>query len=292
MKKSIDLNEIYEEACQNSEFCKSVERSANEAEAVALAYENTPDKSVGVNALIGMHGSEPIFWNMSKQNVLASCDSGYGVYSHGHNLPIMSIRENYSVDEVGYYMFVGDGTAWDKNRDEHCIECCELFRYAQREEKHDRVVSELLSLIKDRQKMTDEELKTQRHIELFFINLNMPAVHDFYVRNKSALDEIVATTFSDGKRIKVGLYLSGRPNLFYTSPTRELFGAYKKDFDAKLVGVCRSKLSSVLLTGSQMAYFDSYRYVSPTMPRLPAFFINEKDATYLKLPNTWQINRD
>lgn len=292
MKKPIDLNEIFEEACKNSEFCKNVECNTVESYALVLAYANKPEKSEDVRALVGISHDGPVFWNMSKQNVLAACDSGYGVYALGHNLPIMSIRENCSADEVGYYMFVGDGTAWDKNRDEHCIECCELFRYAQREEKHDRVVLELLSLIKDRQKMTDEQLKTQRHIELFFINLNMPAVHDFYVRNKSALDEIVATTFSDGKRIKVGLYLSGRPNLFYTSPTRELFGAYKKDFDAKLVGVCRSKLSSVLLTGSQMAYLDSYRYVSPTMPRLPAFFINDKDVTYLKLPNTWQINRD
>ncbi len=292
MKRKNDLNGIYKEATQNAEFCKSVERFVNEAEALALAYENTPDKNAGINALIGMHGSEPIFWNMSKQNVFASCDSGYGVYSNGHNLPIMSIREHYSVDEVGYYMFVGDGTAWDKNRDEHCIECCELFRYTQREEKHDRVVAELFSLIKDRQKMTDEELKTQRHIELFFINLNVPNVHEFYVRSKSALDEIVATTFSDGKRIKVGLYLSGRSNLFNTSPTRELFCAYKKDFDAKLVGVCRSKLSSVLLTGSDVAYYDKYRFVSPLMPRLPAVFIYGDSIENLKFPNTWQMNRE
>lgn len=292
MKRKNDLNGIYKEATQNAEFCKSVERFANEAEALALAYENAPDKSVGINALIGMHGSEPIFWNMSKQNVLAACDSGYGVYSLGHNLPIMSIREHYSVDEVGYYMFVGDGTAWDKNCDEHCIECCELFRYAQREEKHDRVVLELLSLIKERQKMTDEQLKTQRHIELFFINLNMPDVHDFYVRNKSALDEIVATTFSDGNRLKIGLYLSGRPNLFDMSPTRDMFWAYRKSFDAKLIGVCRSKLSSVLLTGSDVAYYDKYRFVSPLMPRLPAVFIHGDSIENLKFPNTWQMNRE
>ena len=75
MKRKNELNDIYKEATQNAEFCKSVERFANEAEALALAYENAPDKSVGLNALIGMHGSDPVFWYMSKQNVLASSDS-------------------------------------------------------------------------------------------------------------------------------------------------------------------------------------------------------------------------
>lgn len=179
MKRKNDLNGIYKEATQNAEFCKSVERFANDAEALALAYENAPDKSVGINALIGMHGSDPIFWNMSKQNVLASCDSGYGVYSHGHNLPIMNIREHYSAKEVGYYVFVGDGTVWNARYDEHCVACCELYNENQDRKESDEVVRKLYMLMKEREKMSDDDLKNQKHIELFFVGINVPSAYDF-----------------------------------------------------------------------------------------------------------------
>ena len=292
MKRKNELNDIYKEATQNAEFCKSVERSANEAEALALAYENAPDKSVGVNALIGMHGSEPILWDMSKQNVLASCDSGYGVYSHGHNLPIMSIREHYCAQEVGYYVFVGDGTVWNARYDEHCVACCELYNENQDRKEYDEVVRKLYMLMKEREKMSDDDLKNQKHIELFFFVFNVPSAYDFYVRNKREFDEIIKAVFVDGNRLKIGLYLSGRPNLFDMSPTRDMFWAYRKSFDAKLIGVCRSKLSSVLLTGSDVAYYDKYRFVSPLMPRLPAVFIHGDIIENLKFPNTWQTNRE
>lgn len=112
------------------------------------------------------------------------------------------------------------------------------------------------------------------------------------MRNKHEFDEIIKAVFDDGNRLKIGLYLSGRPNLFDMSPTRDMFWAYRKSFDAKLIGVCRSKLSSVLLTGSDVAYYDKYRFVSPLMSRLPAVFIHGDIIENLKFPNTWQMNRE
>ncbi len=292
MKRKDDLNGIYKEATQSCEFRNAVGKSTNEAEALTLACENAPDKSRGVNALIGMHGSAPVFWNLSEQNLLASCDTGYGIYSHGHNLPIASIREHYSTDEIGYYMFVGDGTAWKEKYDEHCVACCELSNPNLDQKEQDDIVSQLYALIKERETASDEDLKNQKHIELFFVSINVPSAYDFYMRNKREFDEIIKTTFKKGKRLKVGLYLSGRPNLFDMSPTRDMFWAYRKSFDAKLIGVCRSKLSSALLTGSDIAYYDKYRFVSPLMPRLPATFIQGERMENLKFPNTWQMNRD
>lgn len=189
-------------------------------------------------------------------------------------------------------MFVGDGTVWNARYDEHCVACCELYNENQDRKEYDEVVRKLYMLMKEREKMSDDDLKNQKHIELFFVGINVPSAYDFYVRNKREFDEIIKAVFVDGNRLKIGLYLSGRPNLFDMSPTRDMFWAYRKSFDAKLIGVCRSKLSSVLLTGSDVAYYDKYRFVSPLMPRLPAVFICGDSIENLKFPNTWQMNRE
>lgn len=293
MKNDVDLNKYLKQYEQSAQYDEEYYRALNEAAARCLAYTQKPDKSGDdIRVLIGMQESKPIFWNMSKQNVLASCDTGYGVYERGHNLPIMSIMEHYTREEVEYFAFVGTGTYWSEKYDEHCIGGEQLFRDANNADRKSNAQNRLRKILKARMRMSDEKLKKQKHIQLFFVNINVPGAYEFYKENKAIFDEIMKAVFENGKRLKMGIYLSGRPNMFDISPTKDMFLQYKYCFNAKLVGVCKTRKSSELLTGSDAMYYDKYRFVNPLMPKLPAIYICGDKSTDIKFPNTWQLNTE
>jgi hypothetical protein len=235
-----------------------------------LAQPDIADNE-NLQAVVGFDKDDnPVFWDMTSGNLLASAGTGQDTDKVGMNLPILSMVLRFPKEKFCFYNIAFDINCWFPSMDEHCIGSNNFYHneYYLQENKctFDDLINSIYDTYQKRKQLTKEELKKLPTILVSTVYLG-------WFSNLDKISSRLKEMFEDGKNYKIVFYVASYSYVSSNIQTDEsksyIIEEHIKErlncFPNRLIGKVSKEVSELLLGDDRANRLDLDNSISDFM---------------------------
>ena len=194
-------------------------------------------ENTALQAVVGFDaGYAPQFWDMSEENLLATCKTGAAMNYMGCTTALLSLILRFTKEEFRYYLFIDEFAPNYLRKDEHCAGSASAM--FERQEDYFRSLEKLFDELNYRNALSDAELKKQPFLLVVFGN----ACRFHGDKEIERFRAMFSLLFRQGKRLRIAcMVMTTRFELEF------LYHRYKETFSCFVVGATYPETAKELL---------------------------------------------
>ena len=156
-----------------------------------------------LQAVVGFsEDNTPLFWDMTKGNLLATCFTGVGMNYMGSTTVLVSLILRFTPKELQYYLLVDEYAPEYLRRNEHCAGNASIM--FEKMEKYFNCLEELEKQLKYRATLSADELSK---LPFLLVVLGNPWRY-FSDGNIKRFGELFSLLLRDGKRLRAACMMT------------------------------------------------------------------------------------